>query len=82
ETPLKQATQRRMKTLAPYIVKRSIKLLKLLSKMHEDVQFDFREDFEQLAELMANIPLIDSWAAELGLDLNKMRELDLTDFQS
>jgi len=36
--------------LRKYIVRRSLKILKLLPKLHEDLQFDLHADFEALGE--------------------------------
>ncbi|MEM6345445.1 MAG: hypothetical protein AAF927_16255 [Bacteroidota bacterium] len=41
---------RKAELLRKYIVRRSLKILKLLPKLHEDLQFDLHEDFEALGE--------------------------------
>lgn len=79
--PLSQASWNRMNSLAPYVIKRCVRLMKLLAKMHEDVHFDFKEDVQALGQLLADIPQFEFHATELGLDLGDMTDMDLTAFK-
>ena len=53
---LKQFSYSKKRTFSDYVVKRSLKLLKLLSKLHEDYQLDFQESMRQLGFHLQNDP--------------------------
>ena len=65
----KQAQARRARTFNSYVVKRTIKLINLVGKMHEDYALDFYEDMKKLAKLIRTQPTMMDMAKNLGLDL-------------
>lgn len=76
ENHLQEASSMRMRTFAPYVVKRSFKLLRLVSKLHEDLQFDFRDDFRRLAGFLEANPHFRAQAGFLGENLQALAEME------
>jgi len=62
------------RTLNNYVVKRTIKLVRLLRKMHEDYLLDFQEDIQNLGRYIDEQPLMKNLADELGLDLEMLKQ--------
>lgn len=53
-----------------YVIVRSFKILTQIKAMHEDLQYDFKEDVETLGELIASFPNIMKLSIYNGLDVN------------
>jgi hypothetical protein len=53
-----------------YVIARSFKILTQVKTMHEDLQYDFKEDLETLGELIASFPNIMKLCIYNGLDVN------------
>lgn len=53
-----------------YVVKRTLKLLGLIDKMHEDLRLDFKKSLQTLAQHIANQSMTKSVAETYGLQLN------------
>ena len=66
---IRQASSRRSQTLNQYVVNRTIKLLSLLEKLHEDHHLDFQESLQKLASLIRQQPAMLDVADDLGLDV-------------
>lgn len=64
---------RKSRTLNNYVVKRAIKLVRLLRKMHEDYLLDFQDDVQNLGRYIDEQPLMKNLADELGLDLEMLK---------
>ena len=69
---ISQATPRRSQTLNQYVVNRTIKLLSLLEKLHEDHRLDFQESLEKLARFIRQQPAMMDVAVDLGLELEEL----------
>lgn len=65
---------RKSETLRNYIVRRSLKLIRLLDKMHEDLRMDFQPEMEALADLIAENRYLLFTAEHLGLEVGKLQE--------
>jgi len=70
---ISQAHPQKSRTLNNYVVKRAIKLVGLLRKMHKDYLLDFQEDIENLGKCIDEQPLMKNLANELGLDLEMLK---------
>lgn len=70
---IRKADFRKSRTLNNYVVKRAIKLVRLLRKMHEDYLLDFQEDIQNLGRYIDEQPLMKTLANELGLDLEMLK---------
>jgi hypothetical protein len=57
----------RSDTLAPYVVKRTVMLLKKAEKLHEDYYMEFRRELQELLAFIWNFKATAVWARELGL---------------
>lgn len=66
---IKTFSFRGSKTFNEYVVKRAIKLLKLLSKMHEDMVLDFQSDMKALGRHIQKSPHMLDIAQQLDLDV-------------
>ena len=53
-----------------YVIARSFKILTQVKAMHEDLQYDFKEDIETLGELIGSFPNIMKLCIYNGLDVN------------
>ncbi len=69
---IRQAHPHKSRTFNAYVVKRSIKLLQLLGKMHEDYILDFQDDMTQLGQHIENQPRMSQLAENLGLDVGRL----------
>lgn len=58
------------RTLNEYIVRRTLKLLKLLNKLHDDYRLDFKQPMQQLAEAIGDLPNLMRTASKEMLDIN------------
>lgn len=68
-TQIRKARQHKAQTFNEYVVKRALKLLGLLDKMHEDIRLDFRSDLKQLGAHIGSQPTTLRVAEELMLDI-------------
>ena len=73
ESQLLEATPRKMQKFNEYVVKRVLKILKLIEKLHEDYRLEFEDDLIRLAELIENQPNTMQVASQLELDIELMR---------
>ncbi len=55
---IKQFRPYQSRTFHEYIIKRAIKLLKLLAKLHEDYRLDFEEAMQKLGKYMMDDPVL------------------------
>ena len=53
-----------------YCVARAFKIMVLLKKIHEDLQFDFADDIEEIGHLFGENPALMKTAIHNGLDVN------------
>ncbi len=53
-----------------YIVRRTLKIQKLLDKLHDDVRLDFKEEIEKLDGHIQSIPDLKGIAEKFKLDMN------------
>lgn len=67
---IKEARPHKARTLCDYIIKRVIKILKLMSKMHPDLHLDFMDDLAQLGQLIGENHQLMKTAIHFGLDVN------------
>ena len=74
---LREASAYRCRTLNDYVIKRSLKLLQLLGKLHEDYILDFRPAMEELGIHINQIPSMLKMANHLGLDIESLRNGEL-----
>lgn len=70
---IRKADYHKSRTLNNYVVKRTIKLVRLLRKMHEDYLLDFQEDIRGLGQNIDEQPLMKNLADELELDLEMLK---------
>ncbi|MEN0049113.1 MAG: hypothetical protein AAF806_18790 [Bacteroidota bacterium] len=69
---IQQAPKPKQRTLNNYVIKRSIKLLKQLSKMHPDIRLDFEEDMMQLGKHISENKLMNNLAPYEGLNVSHL----------
>ena len=62
-----------------YVIARSFKILTQIKAIHEDLQYDFKEDLETLGELIATFPNIMKLCIYNGLDVNWLINFDIPD---
>ena len=60
-----------------YVIARSFKILTQIKAMHEDLQYDFKEDVETLGELIACFPNIMKLSIYNGLDVNGLINFEI-----
>jgi len=60
-----------------YVIVRSFKILTQIKTMHEDLQYDFKEDVETLGELIASFPNIMKLSIYNGLDVNWLTNFEI-----
>lgn len=71
---INSVTPKRSKTLNNYIVKRTLKILTLLRRMHPDVVLDFEDDLKRLGELISQQKAMMVVATENRLDVKGLKE--------
>lgn len=67
---LPRFSYRKSRTLSKYVLDRAFKLLKLMSKLHEDYQLDFLDDMKALGNHIALQPYMVEMLEEHRLKLN------------
>ncbi len=77
---IRQASPRQQHTFAVYVVKRALKLLKLLGKMHEDYLLDFQDDMKKLGHYIGDQPYVMKIAIYNMLDVNWLVQGRLPDY--
>jgi len=70
---IRNVPSHKSRTFDNYVVKRAIKLVSLLRKMHEDYLLDFQEDIEKLGQYIDAQPHMHYLAEELGLDIEMLK---------
>lgn len=73
-----KADSRKSRTFNNYVVKRAIKLVVLLGKMHEDYHLDFQDDIRELGKHIDENPLMNQLAENLGLDVRRLLRGDIS----
>ena len=66
-------------TLNIYCITKAFKIMTLLKKMHEDVQFDFADDIAETGRLFGDNPLLMNVAKHNGFDVNWLIMNDIPD---
>ncbi len=69
---IKKATPQRSRTYNNYVVKRAIKLIGLLEKMHEDLRLNFLPALKELAGHIKEQPNMMAVANREGLELKRL----------
>lgn len=64
---------RKSETLRNYIVRRSLKLIRLLDNMHEDLRMDFQPEMQTLGDLIAENRYLMITAEYLGLEVERLQ---------
>lgn len=75
EDELRKASSYKMAKFNEYVVKRVLKLLKQLNKLHEDYILEFQEDFNTLGALMKKQPNTMKVATSLGLEVDDLLDI-------
>ncbi len=70
---IRKAPPRKQLTFNTYVVKRAVKLVGLLRKLHEDYLLDFREDVSQLGYYIEQHPRMHPFAETVGLDIEMLK---------
>lgn len=63
-----------------YVIKRVIKLIKLISKLHEDYRLEFEDDMMTVGEMISEIPSMKNNITEHGIDIEKLKRGELQEF--
>ena len=71
---------RKSRTLSKYVLDRALKLLKLMSKLHEDYQLDFLDDMKALGENIKLQPHIMDMLKDHKLDINHLIDGSLPEY--
>ena len=71
---IRNAPSRKSRTFDNYVVKRVVKLVGLLRKLHEDYLLDFQEDIQKLGQYIDEQPRMKILADELGLDIEMLKQ--------
>ncbi len=74
QNQLQNATARKIQKFDEYVVKRAIKIMTLVSKIHEDYKIEFEDSIQALGKNISQINSTKMVANRLGLDLNEMIE--------
>jgi len=69
---IQEAPKNKQRTINNYVVKRAIKLLKQLSKMHPDLRLDFEEDMVQLGKHISGNKMMNNLASFEGLNVSHL----------
>ncbi len=69
---IRNSSPLRARTFNEYVVKRVLKLLSLIDKLHEDLHLDFKDEFKKLGKQMSLYPPIVRLAADLHLDVKDL----------
>jgi hypothetical protein len=64
-------------TLNIYCISKAFKIMILLKKMHEDLQFDFADDIAEIGRLFGDNPMLMKTAIHNGLDVNWLIRNDI-----
>jgi len=70
---IRNVPSHKSRTFNSYVVKRAIKLVKLLGKLHEDYLLDFQEDIQKLGHYIDAQRHMQYLAEELGLDIEMLK---------
>ncbi len=65
---------KRSMTFNNYVVKRTLKMLKMLNRMHDDLVLDFEDDLKQLGELISQQEAMMEVAKENNLNVEVLKE--------
>ncbi|MEM9887524.1 MAG: hypothetical protein AAF849_16630 [Bacteroidota bacterium] len=69
---INQAIPRKQATLSAYVLKRAVKILGLIKRMHPDIRLDFEDDLMQLGALISKNNIMVNNAPNEKLDINKL----------
>ncbi len=67
---IRKVNYQKTRTFNEYVVKRALKLLGLIEKMHEDMRLDFKSDLKKLGKHIAAQPTTMMVAKDLMLDVD------------
>ena len=70
---IRKAPPRKQLTFNTYVVKRAVKLVGLLRKLHEDYLLDFQEDISKLGHYIDQNPRMHPFAETVGLDIEMLK---------
>lgn len=70
EARLMEATPQKMLKFNEYVVKRTLKIMSLVEKLHDDYRVEFQAMFKELGTFIGNQPNTMRTAIQLGLDVN------------
>jgi len=71
---IRNAPSHKSRTFNSYVVKRAIKLVGLLRKLHEDYLLDFQEDVRKLGQHIDEHPRMKLLAEEFGLNIEMLKQ--------
>jgi DNA replication protein DnaD len=71
---LQNAPARKIQKFDEYVVKRAIKIMSLVDKIHEDYKIEFEDSIQALGKNISEIDSTKVVANRLGLDLNDLIE--------
>lgn len=71
---LKNANHKKILNFDDYVIKRTIKIMDLVQKIHEDYRIEFEDSIQALGGNISNINSTKQAATRLGLDLNELIE--------
>jgi len=71
---IRNAPSHKSRTFNAYVVKRAIKLVGLLRKLHEDYLLDFQEGIQKLGQHIDEHPRMKLLAEEFGLDVEMLKQ--------
>ncbi len=69
---LQNANARKIQKFDEYVVKRAIKIMTLVEKIHEDYKIEFEDSIQALGKNISQINSTKMVAKRLGLDLNEL----------
>ncbi|MGB0869176.1 MAG: hypothetical protein ACPGSD_06240 [Flavobacteriales bacterium] len=67
---LKNVSAKKINSLVKYVLRRSLKLIDLINKLHEDYRMEFEDDLRDLAMLIGELPVLMNAAIFIGFDVN------------
>ncbi len=77
---IREASAYRARTFNEYLVKRALKLLNLMMKLHEDYVMEFATPMRALGNHIKETPTLMKTATNQGLDINWLLEGELPDY--
>ncbi|MEM0994033.1 MAG: hypothetical protein AAGI49_13425 [Bacteroidota bacterium] len=69
---INRAKPHKQGTLSVYVVKRAVKILKLIERMHSDICLDFEDDLIELGQWISKSRIMKNNAPHEGLDIDRL----------